>query len=76
MPRGDGTGPLGKGPGTGRGSGRGQGRKISGVDAQLQGMGPGGYCVCAACGTKVAHQPGKPCTSMVCPKCKASMSRG
>ena len=55
MPRGDGTGPVwGGGPGTGRRSGgKGMGRP---------GAGPGGNCVCPACGTSVPHQAGTPCS--------------
>jgi hypothetical protein len=65
MPRGDGTGPLGQGSGMGRGMGRGR----------RGGAGPGGFCVCPACGTKVAHQAGAPCASMNCPKCGIRMVR-
>ena len=74
MPRGDGTGPFGGGPGTGRGIGRGQGAGNM-SDGPL-GRGPGGDCVCAACGTKVPHQPQTPCTLVNCPKCGAKMVRG
>jgi len=72
MPRGNGTGPLGQGPGTGRGLGRGQG-KISGN--RVPGKGPGGYCICPQCGQKTAHRPGVPCTSITCPKCSSPMTR-
>jgi len=65
MPRGDGTGPLGQGPGMGRGMGRGK----------RGGAGPEGNCVCPSCGTKVAHQAGTPCASMNCPKCGIRMVR-
>lgn len=64
MPRGDGTGPLGQGPGTGRG-----------LRSGPPGRGPGGYCRCAQCGMKVAHKQGIPCASVKCPKCGASMAR-
>jgi len=67
MPRRDGTGPFGQGPGTGRGMGMGRGRR--------GGAGPGGFCICPACGIKVAHQAGVPCTSMTCPKCGSRMVR-
>ena len=67
MPRGDGTGPLGQGPGMGRGMGRGAGNR--------RGAGPGGNCVCPACGEKVVHQAGTPCSSMSCPKCGVRMVR-
>ncbi len=69
MPRGDGTGPLGKGAGTGRCMGGGQGR---GGGFRL---GPEGYCVCTSCGEKVPHTVGVPCTSIVCPKCGSPMTR-
>jgi len=72
MPRGDGTGPLGQGPGTGRGLGRGVRRGRMGG----QGMGPGGKCVCPSCGTSVEHQIGVPCYEMDCPKCGTKMVRG
>jgi len=69
MPRGDGTGPRGLGPGTGRGLGRGQGR------GNRPGAGPGGNCVCPKCGEKISHQPGTPCTFVSCPKCNTKMIR-
>ena len=62
MPGKDGTGPLGQGPGAGRGRGMGRGA------VNRQGAGPGGNCICPACGTKVSHQAGAPCSSMNCPK--------
>lgn len=71
MPRGDGTGPRGQGPGTGRGQG---GRNFS-SGRFAGGSGPGGNCVCPACGTKKAHQPGMPCTQIKCPKCGTFMIR-
>ncbi|MBA7623467.1 hypothetical protein ES703_30863 [subsurface metagenome] len=71
MPRGDGTGPAGMGPGTGRGLGRGVGRGRMGG----QSMGPGGKCVCPGCGTKVEHKIGVPCYDMSCPKCGIKMVR-
>jgi len=66
MPRGDGTGPPGGGPGQGRRAGQGRGF----------GVGPSGHCVCPACGEKVAHERGVPCYSMKCPKCGKPMVRG
>lgn len=74
MPGKDGTGPMGQGPimGRGRGMGRGGGRRSGG----RLGAGPAGYCVCPACGTKIPHQPGVPCTSVNCPKCGTTMIRG
>lgn len=75
MPRGDGTGPFGQGSGTGKGLGRGQKRSFSGLGGGVPGRGSGGYCVCSACGTKVEHQPGIPCTSVKCPKCGVMLTR-
>ena len=71
MPRGDGTGPRGQGPGTG--SGRGQDRGQSG--GGRFGAGPAGFCKCVACGEKIAHQAGTPCYGVKCPKCGATMTR-
>ncbi|MBN2483967.1 MAG: DUF5320 domain-containing protein [Candidatus Omnitrophica bacterium] len=76
MPRGDGTGPSGQGPGTGRGFGKGQGNGSGGMGGGFSGRGPGGHCVCPACGANVAHQPGTPCVSVSCPKCGTKMTRG
>ena len=84
MPRGDGTGPAGQGPGTGRGmgmgGGRGMGRGASMGRGRLggnrAGAGPGGHCVCPSCGAKVPHQAGTPCAMMNCPKCGIRMVRG
>jgi len=39
----------------------------------LPGSGPGGYCVCPKCNTKVEHETGIPCYSMKCPKCGTPM---
>jgi len=73
MPRGDGTGPRGLGPGTGRGMGIGQGsgRGQGGGFA----AGPGGYCGCPNCGERVSHQMGTPCYEESCPKCGTTMTR-
>jgi len=74
MPRGDGTGPSGRGPGTGRRLGRGGGRgRMGGTRA---GAGPTGNCVCPSCGASVPHQVGTPCYNMSCPQCGAKMVRG
>ncbi|HHT78436.1 MAG TPA: DUF5320 domain-containing protein [Actinobacteria bacterium] len=73
MPRGDGTGPAGQGPGTGRGLGRGV---YSGRGGGMgRGAGIGGYCVCPSCGEKVPHQQGVPCSQTECPKCGTVMTR-
>ncbi len=73
MPRGDGTGPAGQGPGTGKGLGRGGGRGRMG--GARPGSGPGGNCVCPSCGAVVAHQRGVPCYQVQCPKCGAAMTK-
>ena len=83
MPRGDGTGPFGQGPGTGRGMGRGGGQGFGGGKGQgsRRGraggfrLGPGGNCICPSCGAKVPHQQGRPCFSQTCPKCGTKMTR-
>lgn len=51
----------------GRGKGRGGGNK--------PGSGPGGNCVCPACGQKEPHIVGKRCIDQVCPKCGTKMIR-
>jgi len=71
MPRGDGTGPKGQGPGTGRGMGKGGGRGRGGGFAK----GPGGNCICPKCGEKVSHQLKTPCYEQKCPRCGSSMTR-
>lgn len=72
MPRGDGTGPAGRGPGTGRGLGRGQGwGRMGGPFA----AGPGGYCVCPSCGYRTPHAAGQPCNQASCPKCGSPLTR-
>ncbi len=59
----------GMGAGMGRGMGRGRGR-MGGF-----GLGPGGYCVCPACGHRVPHQRGVPCYQVKCPNCGQPMVR-
>jgi len=73
MPRGDGTGPYGGGPGTGRGMGMGRGGGRGRMGGY--GLGPSGTCVCPQCGKRVAHSQGVPCTQMKCPACGAAMTR-
>ncbi|HBA54989.1 MAG TPA: hypothetical protein DCZ04_11210, partial [Syntrophorhabdus aromaticivorans] len=70
MPRGDGTGPRGMGPGqgggTGPGTGRGQGGRIGRMGGRA--LGPDGECVCPQCGERSPHQRGIPCFRQKCPK--------
>lgn len=65
MPRGDGTGPRGLGRGFGRG-------RMGGPFS----AGPGGACVCPACGYEKSHARGQPCNRTKCPKCGTLMTRG
>lgn len=37
--------------------------------------GPGGFCICTRCGTKVRHERGIPCTEARCPECEQPMVR-
>jgi len=37
--------------------------------------GPGGACVCPACGYVDEHETGAPCADRICPRCGARMSR-
>lgn len=61
MPRGDGTGPVGKGGGGGMG-----GPLVAG---------PGGHCVCPSCGYREPHTVGSSCDKKKCPKCGTRMIR-
>lgn len=74
MPRGDGTGPMGK-DGKGGQGGSGGGREQRGGRTGGYGLGPGGQCVCPNCGATRAHERGVPCNSLPCPKCGAEMTR-
>ena len=62
----------GRGRGQGQGPSRGQGRGLMGGPLAA---GPGGECVCAACGERVPHVAGQPCSQQTCPKCGAQMTR-
>jgi hypothetical protein len=67
---------MGRGGGGGRGQGGGRGR--GGGPGRMGGSkaaGPGGNCVCPACGHKRTHQIGKPCYQIKCPKCGTNMTR-
>lgn len=74
MPRGDGTGPMGQGPGSGRGTGGGSRR---GGKGQMGGfaLGVGGTCVCPSCGKMVDHERGAPCNQLECPDCGVALTR-
>jgi len=67
MPRGDGTGPVGRARGGGgffrRGAGLGNA------------AGPGGFCVCPSCGKRVQHTVAQPCNQLTCPQCGTLMTR-
>lgn len=65
-----GRGASGQGAGRGRRTGRGGLGRMGGPA-----LGPGGYCICPACGTRVEHQRGIPCTKMTCPKCGSPLTR-
>jgi hypothetical protein len=73
MPKKNGMGPSGQGPGTGRGMGRGGGRGRMG--GNLPGSGPQGDCRCPKCNISVPHNAGIPCYDMKCPKCGGAMVR-
>lgn len=60
----------GNNKGQGRGTGAGRGRMGGSRRA-----GPGGRCICPACGQTVAHQQGVPCFQEKCPKCGTTMTR-
>jgi hypothetical protein len=72
--RGQGQGGLGRG-GSGQGAGRGIGTGRGPGRMGGQALGPVGYCLCPACGTRVEHQRGIPCTKMTCPKCGSPLTR-
>jgi predicted Fe-Mo cluster-binding NifX family protein len=40
-----------------------------------QGLGPGGFCRCPACGARVPHEQGIPCAQISCPCCSQIMER-
>ncbi|MCU0557421.1 MAG: dinitrogenase iron-molybdenum cofactor biosynthesis protein [Desulfobacterales bacterium] len=66
---------AGRGGGMGRGGGRGMGRGGGRRGGGGFGAGPGGDCVCPACGERAPHSPGIPCFEAHCPKCGAAMIR-
>ncbi len=72
MPRGDGTGPDGKGSGGGGGcrsrmSRGGNGRRAN--PSQLN------FCECPSCGNKVPQKAWTPCSTEKCPQCGSTMIR-
>jgi hypothetical protein len=71
MLKGNGTGPIDKGPGIGRGVGlSGEGRVRGDGFAAV----PGSYCVCPNCGERAPHQLRSPCYNKRCPKCGTAMT--
>lgn len=72
MPRRDGTGPVGQGSG----GGRGRQSRLGAGGGRAGGNGfQAGFCECPNCGTRVPHQPGKPCIDEKCPQCGSKMVR-
>ncbi len=63
------------GGGESAGPGTGPARYSSGGGDKGAG-GPGGFCVCPKCGSKVEHKRGIPCSQVRCPECSISMTRG
>ncbi len=59
----------GDGHGRVHGTGGGHGKNKGGA------FGPGGYCICTKCGTKVPHQSGVKCATLKCPDCGHTMIR-
>lgn len=48
--------------------------RLGGMSGQFA-AGPGGYCVCPACGYRKKHAAGNPCYSQKCAKCGTTMIR-
>jgi len=61
--------------GLGRGFGWQRKGKFIGKIEGARGRRAGGYCVCKKCGYRVEHQPGVPCSSLICPNCKNHLTR-
>jgi len=49
--------------------------KAAAVKVDEAGLGPGGVCVCTACGHEIDHVTGKQCNETDCPECGAKMTR-
>jgi predicted Fe-Mo cluster-binding NifX family protein len=67
----------GKGPpcnGQGRTKSRGRNNRVCSPPPE-QGLGPGGFCQCPACGARVPHESGIPCAQVRCPRCSQIMER-
>jgi len=69
------SGTLGFGRSFGRGFGWQRRGRFRGKIEGAQGRGPGGYCFCKRCGYRIEHQPGVPCSSLICPNCKTHLTR-
>jgi cation diffusion facilitator family transporter len=67
--------PALRGFGFGRGFGWQRRARFRGKIEETQGRGPGGYCVCPRCNYRIEHQPGVPCSSLICPNCKIYLKR-
>ena len=66
---------MGGGRGAGGGAGGGRGGRQGGRMGGPMAAGPGGTCICPACGLSVPHQVGTPCMQQKCPQCGAAMTR-
>ena len=61
--------------GFGRGFGWQRRGKFKEEIKEAKGRGPEGYCICPKCSYRVEHQPGVPCSSLICPNCKIHLKR-
>jgi len=63
-------------PGNGQEGARSRGRNNGPCSPNPeQGLGPGGFCQCPACGVTVPHEHGIPCLHVKCPHCSQIMER-
>lgn len=51
------------------------GKKERRSHGKRAGMGRGGDCICPRCDFRLPHQPGVPCSSLLCPHCEIRMVR-